>query len=164
MKVRDIEQYFSDLAKLMQATDAKKSAAGLTRIAEGLRPFRECELEAFAGFLVRAEEYHRTGIVPATAKPAKPGHASSPKEKSDLSALLNEIKGLYYGAGSNGTTMEAIEGVGPKLQPLKKDEIVEIAKAIGLVGMEKKTKADLVEQIVSRIRSIKQSAMRTAII
>jgi hypothetical protein len=163
MKVRDIEQYLSDLARLMQATEAKKTAAGLIRIAEGLRPFREHELDAFAGFLGRAEEYHRSGILPVTGKGSQAGRVSTPKPKADTAAIRDKVKRMYGEAGSSGTTIEAIDAIGKDLQPLKKDELVEIARAIELVGMEKKTKAQLADQIVSRIRSIKQAAVRTSI-
>jgi hypothetical protein len=164
MKVHDIERYLSDLARLMQAADAKKTAAGLSRVAEGLGPFREYELEAFAGFLTRAEEYHRTGVLPVTGRAAKAARPATPKTKSDISAIRDEVKRTYDAAGTDGMTIEAIEAVGRKLQPLKKDELVEIARAIDLVGAERKTKADLVAQITNRIRSIKQSAVRTSII
>lgn len=163
MKVHDIQQYFSDLARLMQSTDARKTAAGLEQIARGLEPFRGHDLEAFAGFLKRAEEYDRTGKLPVVIKAtAGTRTGSPPRQISDISAIREEVKLLYSRAGSAGA--EEIEAISKTLQPLKKDELVAIAQAIELVGVERKTKADILNQVVSRIRSIQQSAVRTAII
>ena len=40
MKVAELQQYFADLAKLLQSTDGKKSSQELYKIAEALQPFR----------------------------------------------------------------------------------------------------------------------------
>lgn len=164
MKVDDIQRYLSELARLVQSGDGKKAAAGLSRIAEGLQPFRNYDLEAFAAFLGRAEEYSRTGIVQVIPPKAGSRPKASPQPKNDVSALRAEIMRLYAVAGSPETTIDAIETLRDKLGPLKKGEIAEIAEAIGLVGMSKKTKPDITEAIVARLRSIKQSAIRTSII
>lgn len=164
MKVDDLQQYLSDLARLVQASDGKKAASGLTRIAAGLQPFRDYDLDTFAGFLARAEDYSRTGILPVVTATAKARPKVPAKSKVDLSALRAETEHLYSTAGSAEITMERIQALAGRLEPLKKDELAEIAQAIGLVGMGKKTKPAIVETIIARIRSIKQSYMRTSII
>lgn len=164
MKVDDIQRYLSELARLVQAGDGKKAAAGLSRIVEGLQPFRDYDLEAFAGFLQRAEHYSRTGIVDVIPPKGGPRPKAPPKPKGDATALRAEVERLYAAAGSQETTIEAIDALRDKLGPLKKGEVEEIAQAIGLVGMAKKTKPDISEAILARLRSIKQSAIRTSII
>lgn len=164
MKVDDIQRYLLELARLVQAGDGKKAGAGLSRIAEGLQPFRDYDLEVFAGFLARAEDYARTGIIPVSAPKAGTRPKAAPQAKSDAPALRAEVERLYRTAGAPETTIEAIDRLRDKLGPLKKGELTDIAEAIELIGMAKKTKPDILEAIVARLRSIKQSAIRTSII
>jgi hypothetical protein len=164
MKVADLQQYFTDLAKLLHATDGKKSAAELSKIAERLQPFRNYDLADFANFLTRAEDSSRTGLLPVN--PPKPSSRSKPpaKSKVDLAALRAEVAHLHGTASSPDVTFESIEALQPKLDQLKKAEVLSVVDAIGLVGMKSKSKADIVNAIVARIKSIKQSSIRTSII
>jgi hypothetical protein len=164
MKVADLQKYFSDLAKLLHATDGKKSAAELVKIAEGLEPFREYGLADFAGFLARAEDYARTGILPVVAPKATARPKAPPKPKADLSALRTEVERLYGSAASPAVTIESIDELRLKLDKLNKADLGSIAQVIDLVGMSSKPKAVILDAIVGRIRSIKQSALRTSII
>jgi hypothetical protein len=164
MKVADLQQYFTDLAKLLHATDGKKSSAELSKIAEGLQPFRDYDLTNFANFLTRAEDYSRTGLVPVI--PPKPGSRSKPPAKPsvDLGALQAEVAHLHGTASSPDVTFESIEALRPKLDQLKKPGVLSVVESIGLVGMKSKSKADIINAIVARIKSIKQSSIRTSII
>jgi hypothetical protein len=164
MKVADLHQYFNDLAKLFQATDGKKSAGELFKVAEGLRPFRDYDLIDFANFLARAEDYSRTGLLPVVASKPASRRAPTATPKADLSALRAEVVHLHGTASSPGVTFESIESLEPKLGVLTKQDLLSVAEAIGLVGLKSKSKAEIINAIVTRIRSIKQSAIRTAII
>jgi hypothetical protein len=164
MNVAELEQYFVSLAKLLQATDAKKTAAELSRIAEGLQSFRGYALADFAGFLVRAEEYHRTGVLPVVAGKAGARSKAEPKPKADLSAVRSDVERQYRSASSPNVTIESIEALRPKLNALTKADLVSIAEAIDLTGMSSKTKALIVDAIVSRVLGIKQSVIRTSVI
>jgi|GEM_PF-1308343 len=165
MKVADLQQYFTTLAKLLQATDGKKSAVELARIAEGLEPFRDYDLANFANFLVRAEEYSRTGVLPVVAPPKRVRDPKPPaKPKADLSSLRAEVVNLHDTASTTSVTFEAIEALRPKLDTLAKADLLSVAEAIKLVGMKSKSKANILNAIVSRVKSIKQSSMRASII
>jgi hypothetical protein len=164
MKVADLQQYFNDLAKLIHATDGKKSAPELSKVAESLQPFRNYELAEFASFLARAEEYSRTGLIPVVN--LKPGSRSKPtgKPNPELAALRAEVVHLHGSASSPGVTIDSIDAVVPKLGKLNKNDLLSVAEVIGLVGMNSKSKADIVSAVVGRIKSIKQSSIRTSII
>ncbi len=164
MKVADLQQYFTDLAKLLHATDGKKSAVELSKIAEGLQPFRDYDLANFASFLARAEDYARTGVLPVVPSKAGPRPKAPAKAKVDVSSLRGEVVNLHNTATSPGVTFEAIEALGPKLDALTKADLGSIAEAIGLVGMKNKSKPDILNTIVNRIKSIKQSSIRASII
>src|SRR2546428_738235 len=81
MKVAQLQAFVRSLVPPLQSAGAtKKVWEDLERIAAALERFGDQELGAFADFLTRAEEYHRTGIVPASSggraaarsRPAKP--------------------------------------------------------------------------------------------
>ncbi len=164
MKVADLKRYFTDLAALVNAADGRKSGAELLEIAKRLEPFADYGLLEFGDFLTRAEHYHRTGLV----IPGPPKGAAKPKApakpKADVSALHAEVEHVYRSSASPHVTVESIEELGAKLSGLNKDQLASIAQAVELVGMGKKTKGAILEAIIARIRSIKQSAVRTSII
>jgi hypothetical protein len=92
----------------------------------------------------------------------KPKPAAKPKV--DVSAIQAEVEHLYRSSASPHVTVESIEELRNKLTWLSKDQLASIAAAVELVGMGKKTKAIILDAIITRIRSIKQSAVRTSII
>ncbi|MHC5536744.1 hypothetical protein ACYOEI_00540 [Singulisphaera rosea] len=164
MKISELQQYLNDLARLLQAADGKKSATELSKVAEGLQPFRDHDLVQFAGFLARAEEYSRTGVIPVV-EPKAGARAKSPaKPKLDLATLRAEVVDLHGRAPSPDVTFDLIEALRAKLDPLTKTDLTSIVDAIGLVGMKNKAKPEIINTIVNRIRSIKQSSMRTSVI
>ena len=164
MKVADLQRYLADLARLLGATDGKKAGADLVQIAEMLGPFGHHSLADFGDFLERAEGFHRTGVIPVI--PPKGGRTikNPPKPKVDLGALRDEVERSYNNASSPAVTLESIEGLRPKLAPLTKPNLLLIAEAIQLVGLKNKPKGDVLDEILRRIKSIKQSSIRTSII
>ena len=164
MKVADLEQYFRDLVKLLHAADGKKTAIELSKVVEGLQPFRDHDLVQFANFLARAEGYSRTGIVPVVESKSASRPKARAKPKADFSVLQAEVVSLQNTASSPGVTIELIDELVSKLGVATKGDLLPIADAIGLVGLKNKKKPEIINAIVSRIRSIKQSAMRTSII
>lgn len=165
MKIDHLQRYIGHLAILLDASDGKKAATGLREVVEALEEFQDMEIPAFAQFLKTAAEYKRTGVVPITAtKAAGRGKAAAPKESANPAAIRADIQKLYHDASNPATTIEMIEAVHEKLKPLKKPDLVAVAEAIGLVGMNKKTMPEITKTIVDRIRNIKQAALRTSII
>jgi hypothetical protein len=164
MKVADLQQFFVDMSRLLQTTDAKKAAVEISRIAECLQSFREYDLGDFGTFLARADEYARTGVIPVVPSKRRSRTGEAAKPKADHAALRAEVLHLYGAAGSSSVTLESIEALRTKLGALTKPDLLSIAETIDIVGMKSKTKPDIQSAIISRIRSIKQSSIRTSII
>ena len=164
MNVADLQRFIGDLARLLAATESKKTAAELERVVEGLDPFKAFTIADFAGFLPRAETYHRTGVLPVVPSKKPPTPRAPKPPKIGLDELRAEVKRVYETAGSAEVTFELIDGLRPKLDKLTKGDLVIVAEEVGLVGMSKKTKGVILDAILERIRSIKNSAVRTSII
>ncbi len=160
MNVADLQQYLADLAQLLSVADAKKSATEIQRVAMSLDPFKAYSIADFANFLQNAEVFKRTGEDP-TKKPS----VKAKPEKIDFAALRVEVERLYATAGSAHVTLESIDALRAKLENLSKTDLVKVADSIQLVGMKnKKNKTEVLDAVINRIRSIKQSALRTSII
>src|SRR5262249_20283576 len=72
MQVAELQSFIRSLTgPLACAGAAKKVGDDLERIAAALEPFKSLALPALADFLAKAEEYHRTGILPASATPKR---------------------------------------------------------------------------------------------
>jgi hypothetical protein len=163
VNVADLQRFLADLARLLNSTESKKTAGELERVVEGLDPFKTISIADFAGFLPRAESYWRTGVIPLAIKKS-PGPKPPPKPSIGLAELRAEVEKLYATASTADVTLELIDQLRPKLDKLNKADLVIVAQSIELVGMSSKTKPVILDSIISRLRSIKQSAMRTSII
>jgi len=163
MNVNDLQQFLQSLSRPLSVSGAKTVANDLDRMCGGLEPFRELSVAQFADFLARAEVYARTGVVPATggakAAGAKgPGKAANPEA---LAAAVEQIRSLYDRVTSLEVTYSIIEAEVKKLdKQFKKDEILEIAKGIG-IGGKPRTKKDALEEIQRRLSERKESFERT---
>jgi hypothetical protein len=101
--------------------------------------------------------------VPAPAKAAKPP-AKPPVPKADVAAIRAEVKQLHDRAGHASTTIEAIDALKPKLAAMTKADLVSVSSAVGMVEMGSKSRQAIADQIVDRIRSIKQSQLRVGLV
>jgi hypothetical protein len=137
----------------LEASGARKeNVEDLQRACAGLEPFAEHAVKDFAGFLVRAEEYARTGIIPVQGKPA-----SAPRvTKSRAPALSLEdakefVASLYDRAISDDVTHEFIAAEVQKLDRLAAKDLGEAAKHFGVVpGKTKKASLDAILDKISR--------------
>jgi hypothetical protein len=122
MNVGDVQLFLRNLGTLLAAHQGKKPAADFDAFCDGLDPFRDQALTAFAELLSAAAEYRRTGILPtptarpvrsrkpATGKPA----AGKPilKRKDDVDAVeaaAGTLQALFERATDPALTHEAIE-------------------------------------------------------
>lgn len=161
MNVKDLQHFLASLSGALSASGAKQVADQLQRIGSALGPFQEWPLAAFGDFLVAAEQYHRTGTVPAGAK----GRASTRKAASAdgaeaLAAAGERLRGLYEGVSSPEVTYQAIQAEVKRLDKFNKDAVFEIARALGISGNLKTKKAALAE-IERRLTDRKESFERT---
>ncbi len=141
---------------------AKKIADDLERACAGLEPFRSLTIAQFADFLGRADEYARTGIVPTGGRPKTVAKANA--KVADPDALANAIqraRTLYDRVTSPDVTYSAIEAEVKQFdKQFKKDDLIEIAKAIG-IHASLKTKQAAKAEIIRFMAERKESFQRT---
>ncbi len=153
MRVADLQSFLKALATPLAASGAKKEILDdLDRACDGLNPFAEHQVKDFAGFLVRAEEYARTGVLPVQAKPARAPRATKPKAPAitieDAGASLGS---LYDRCTSDDVTYEFIAAEVQKLDKLTAKDLSEVAKHFGVVpGKTKKASLDAIREKITR--------------
>jgi hypothetical protein len=158
MKVAELQSFLRSLTGPLAASGGKGVAADLDRAAGGLQPFAEMTIAQLADFLQQAEEYHRTGILPA--KPAgrkKPAAAADPQK---ISRAVEQLRQLHERAGSDSVDYSTIEREVAAVAKLKKDDLLAVAREFG-ISSTLKTKKDAAEAIQRRIVERKESVQRT---
>ncbi len=162
MNVEHLQEFLRSLSQPLSTSGAKTAAADLDRVCAGLEPFCAWGIAQFADFLVTAEEYARTGVVPTTGR-AKSASAKTGAKAADPQALartIEEFRAFYDRVTSPEVTYSAIEAEIKRLDKLKKDDLLEIAKAIG-ISAKLKTKKDAVVEIQRLMKERKESFERT---
>jgi hypothetical protein len=158
MKVADLQSFLRSLAGPLAASGGKSVAAEFDRAADGLQPFDAMTVAQFADFLHQAEEYHRTGLLPAKAGGRKkPAVASDPQR---ISRAVDQLRDLYERAGNDTVDYSTIEREVAAVGKLKRDELVAVAREFG-ISSPLKTKKDAAEAIRRRITDRKESVQRT---
>jgi hypothetical protein len=153
MRVADLQSFLRALATPLAASGAKKEILDdLERACDGLNPFADHPIKDFAGFLVRADEYARTGGLPVQAKPARAPRPAKPKAAAitidDANALLAS---LYERCTSDDVTYEFITAEVQKLDKLSATDLKEVDKHFGVVpGKTKKASLDAIREKITR--------------
>lgn len=170
MTVADLKQHLGDLARFLSASGAKTTATDLEAIQQGLTPFQSIPLKAFAEFLVRAEAYSRGEVPVLPGKRVtrggkgggKPSAAAQPKP--DFGALEKDVLDLYNRAADPSVTTDMVASLTPRLNSLKKDDLVRVCNSLGMSGMKNKKIPELVKAITDRILARKGATTRSSII
>ena len=164
MTVGALRSYLSDLSRFVAAGGAKKELTDdLGAVVNGLAPFDNQSLRDFCGFLIRAEEFHRTGQLPVTgqSKGRTPTRAAAGGGGvSDVGAVKNDIQSFYNRANSPDVTVEMIEAKRETLAPLTKPQLAEVAGAIDLRVPSNKNKGQIIDMIIAAIRKMGDDARR----
>ena len=153
MRVADLQNFLRALSSPLAASGAKKEILEDLELAcEGLAPFADYPIKDFAGFLVRAEEYARTGVIPVQAKPSRAPRA--PKVKVPALTLDDAnglVASLYDRCTSDDVTYEFITAEVQKLDKLTAKDLTAVAKQFGVVsGKTKKASVDAVLDKITR--------------
>ena len=145
----------------LEASGAKKEIVeDLQRACEGLEPFASHSVKDFAAFLVRAEEFSRTGIIPVQAKPARAARTPKPKLPAlSLEDAQSLVASLYDRSISDDVTYEHITAEVQKLDKLNAKDLTEVAKHFGVVPG--KTKKASLDAILDKITRRKTTHVRT---
>jgi hypothetical protein len=160
MRVADLKRLLEALPAFLESAGASVKAVGDARkAAEVLAPFQALDLDAFASFLARAEEYDRTGIVPTVAAPKKPARAKAPaKPKMTIADGLALAQACYEKAIPGGPDDALIEGELKALDQLTAGDLNKVAEQFG--ERKGKTKKDTLSYITSKILKRRDLALR----
>jgi hypothetical protein len=161
MRVADLQDFLRALIPPLQASGARKEIVDdLHSACHAFEPFADHPLKEFAGFLARAEEYHRTGVIPVKAKAASSPRAARPKEPAlTLENAHSLIASLYDRSISDDVTYEYIADEVQKLEKLNAKDLKQVAEQFGVVPG--KTKKGSLDAIRDKIAGRKTSHVRT---
>ena len=137
----------------LEASGARKDILeDLKRACESFQPFAETQIKDFAGFLVRAEEYARTGIVPVQAKPARAPRTAKPKVPAiALDDAHQLVASLYERCMDDGVSHEQIASEIQALDRMSAKGLKEVCKQFGVSpGKSKKASLDSVREKITR--------------
>lgn len=155
MRVSDLCDFLQALVPALRASRASSAANDLERAVEGLKPFADMTLPELSSFLGQAEEYRRTGVLPA--KPRRPTKRSDPAIARKALAELEKM----YAEPARQSYSELRAHVDRLSKTLKKADLVEVAKAFD-AGSSFKTKRDAADAIFKRLESRVASHDRTS--
>ncbi len=160
MTVADLQQFVRNLGVTLASAGAKKPADELERIAAGLAPFQVLTLAQFSDFLVTAENYARTGIVPTTGKGRTKAAAPKLDSAEKIRDAVERVKSLYERAVDPNLQFTAIDAELKAVdKQLSKDEAVQVARETGIAAALKTKKAAM-DAIKRRIHERKESFER----
>jgi len=143
MNVAELQQFIRSLVPPLSAGGApRKITEDLERICTGLEPYRDRPIAEFADFLVRAEEYHRTGIVPGK-KRASP--RPQPVDQAKVLSAAQSIKSLCERSLDAELPQATIDAeLEQAVQPLNTAELIQVVQEVG-AGQVKTRKAAMAE-------------------
>lgn len=163
LKVADLQQFIDGLAQPLKSAGAsQKVLDDLHRVVEGLGPFRDRTMAEFGDFLRTADQFVRTGELPAPGKrPARRAAAKAPKLSAAEAA--QRILSLYERATDPTLDYETIEREVQSLQPLTKAQLLEVAEQAHVPVPRARKKDDVLNAIGAAIKERKAASERTGL-
>lgn len=159
MQVSDLRHYLTSLATLLQQCRAKSVHNDVQRVVHGLQPFDQLTVAQLADFLERAEEYDRTGVIPAQSKKSSRRVASVDTEA--VAAMAQATLTLLERVIDESVTYKDIDAHVKQIGKLKATEVRQVAKEVGIPGAFK-TKGKALNAIEELLSSKKQTAIITS--
>ncbi|MHC4404554.1 MAG: hypothetical protein ACYTG0_33280 [Planctomycetota bacterium] len=163
MNVKDLQQFLQSLRQPLSTGGAKKAAEELDHMCAGLEPFKDLKVAEFGDFLVKADAYARTGVVPTTGRGKGTGtrRAAKPVDSGAVRTATERMLALYDRVTSPEVDYAAIDAEVKKLgRDFLKDSVLEIARGMG-IGGSLKTKTAALDAIRRRMTDRKESHDRT---
>jgi hypothetical protein len=165
MTVAELQQYFENLARVVRAAPAAKAADELELIGRGLAPFRSMSLKDFSEFLVRADEFVRTGQVSAAPTRgrgrAPTGRSGGARTKPDAATIAQEAKRLYDRAATASVSEADLQALAANLNKLIKNEMKAVGAAIDLTLTDSTKKPEMIRRIQAKIEGRQGSKQRS---
>jgi hypothetical protein len=167
LKVADLQQLVSGfVAPVRSAGASQKVLDDLQRLGEVLEPFRDRSLAEFADFLKMADEYVRTGTLPATAGRAG-GRGRAPRApkapKLTVGEATQRVLALYERAADGSLGYDVIEREVQSLQPMTAKDLKEVATQTHVGVPSRATKDKILEAIRNAVQGRRAAADRTGL-
>ena len=150
MKVSVFQQFLRSLAAPLQAAGAVKPANDLEQTCQALEPFAEQDFAQLAAFLVRAQEFDRTKVLPLLKSKARPSGAGAARtlNEAQIQHLAQQVKQMEQRGASGSATPRTelaaeLDQLG--LDNLNKPEALALAKEIGLQTRVRMTAQDVIQ-------------------
>jgi hypothetical protein len=161
MRVAELQGFIRTLVGPLEASGARKDLLeDLNRSIDALQPFAELPIKDFGSFLIRAEEYARTGIVPVQAKPARAPRAAKPKVAAiSLDEAHQMVASLYERCMDNDVSYDQINSEIQRLDKMSAGELKEVARQFGVAAG--KSKKNALDAILDKITRRKTTHVRT---
>jgi hypothetical protein len=154
VNVADLQKHLNDLTLFVETSGGKKGAAELRAVADGLQPFRELSLKELVGILARAAE------PPGREAPARKAAAPRKKPRADPGPVAKRLRELYDRATDPTVTREHIDAELKGLEPLSKDGLKTVARALDLVVPGSWSADEIAKQIGLKIHTRRDVAGR----
>lgn len=152
MQVASLLNYLIALKSPLKSAGVTESKLRAFEAAcDRLAPFGQMEIDAFATLLAQAEEYHRTGILPAA--PAKAAKAAKNKAPAlPVADVVRQVSELRTKVMTQGYSLVEAQNQATILtKSFKKADLTEVATALGAQVGKKDTVATLREAINRRL-------------
>ncbi len=148
MKVAELRQFLVSLAGPLEGAGGKQAAADLRRAADGLGPFAEMTVAAFADFLDRANQFVQTGALPSAG--GRKQAAAKAVDGEVIRAAAQAYQLLSERSVDPGLSDAQIEAELKSLDKLSKDAVIAVAREVG-VQKALKTKKDALAELRRRV-------------
>ncbi len=151
MKVAVLQQFLRSLAAPLQAAGASpKVTTDLEQACNALEPFKEEDFGQFAAFLSRAEEFHRTQLLPMLKTKERPRGAARTLNEAQVQHLARQVRQMEERAAAapGGNRLELapeLDRIG--LENLTKPEALALAKEVGLPTKARTTADDAIQMV-----------------
>ncbi len=122
----------TNLADFLNLSEAKAKAKELAELQEALKPFDEYEWGLFGSFLVKAEEYARTGILPVVPVKAQRKAAAPKAPAISLTELGEKLKVLNDRLADPALNRGELDAGLVSLDKLTHPNLKEVATHLGL--------------------------------
>jgi flagellar biosynthesis chaperone FliJ len=152
MKVSVLQQFLRSLAAPLQSAGAVKPANDLEQTCQALEPFAEQDFAQLAAFLVQAQEFHQTKLLPMLKTKSRASGRGAERTLNDaqIQHLAQQVKHLEQRAAAGPETPRAelaaeLDRLG--LENLNKTEAITLAKEVGLQTRVRTTAQDVLQQL-----------------
>ncbi len=161
MKVAKLREFVENVAQFLTQSGGTQVGRELHRAADALRPFDERTIAEFESFLKRADQFDRTGQVPAATRTRS--RQAAVTDQAKVAQAAETVRQLYEQATDPAVTYQRIDTEVARLnRALNKGEVLAVAEKLGIALPKRASKKATLEEIGRWITERKRSFERTS--